>query len=292
MAQQPLDPRINPYRNDLAAEFLRGKVEAAAFISGTPLQAHKGIISIRKGPDTQAEQISQLRYGDGFTAYEIKDGWAWGQCARDGYVGYVRADELAKGIFKPTHLVSNLTTIVFAQPRVQATIMDRLTFATEVEVTGEAVNGGTAGGGGQHFYPIRTGGFVHKRHVVPASEWRVADYVSVAERMLDVPYEWGGITPVGFDCSGLVQLSLQAANIKAPRDSDMQRDGLGELIADKAGQVPLKRGDLVFIEGHVGMMAGANNLIHSNAYHGRVFKEPLADVLGRNTGWVKFKRLG
>lgn len=291
MAQQPLDPRINPYRNDLAAEYLRGKVSASAFISGRDFQAVKGIVPLYKNPLPNAEQISQMRYGDTFTVYEDKQSWMWGQCLRDGYVGYVKADSLSKNIFKPTHFVSNLATIVFAEPRVQANCLDRLTFFSGVEVVGEAVDGGTAGGGGQHFYPIRTGGFVHKRHVTPVSEWHLSDYVGVAERMLDVPYEWGGITPTGLDCSGLVQLSLQAAGLKAPRDSDMQCDELGTLIAEKTDDVPLKRGDLVFIKGHVGMMADAVNLIHANAFHGRVFKEPLADVLGRYEGWVKIKRL-
>ncbi len=58
----------------------------------------------------------------------------------------------------------------------------------------------------------------------------------------------------GLDCSGLVQLALEACGIACPRDTDMQERDLGvELpINDLDG---LKRGDLVFWDGHVGIMA-------------------------------------
>ena len=46
------------------------------------------------------------------------------------------------------------------------------------------------------------------------------DFVAVAERFLNVPYFWGGKTSLGLDCSALVQLSLAAAGVAAPRDSD------------------------------------------------------------------------
>src|ERR687898_714893 len=54
--------------------------------------------------------------------------------------------------------------------------------------------------------------------------------VAVAERCLGVPYLWGGKTSLGLDCSGLIQLSLAAAGIEAPRDTDMQQAALGEPV--------------------------------------------------------------
>ena len=64
-------------------------------------------------------------------------------------------------------------------------------------------------------------------HVAPLDAPPEPDYVAVAERFLNVPYLWGGRTSIGLDCSALVQLSLMAAGIAAPRDTDMQRDELG-----------------------------------------------------------------
>ena len=79
---------------------------------------------------------------------------------------------------------------------------------------------------------------------------REKDFVAVAERFLGTPYLWGGKTNHGLDCSGLVQVALNACGIPCPRDSDMQEQALGTAI-DIA---QARRGDLVFWKGHVAIV--------------------------------------
>ncbi len=273
-----LDPRIHPYRSDIAAQSLRGRVEADRFVSGRVLAMTRGVEPLRKAPAGDAERMTDLRYGDSYTSYEIKDGWHWGQCERDGYVGYAREDGFSEMPFCQTHRVKKLTSFLFPEASIKSSPLDMLTFLSGVEVVGH--DGA--------FSKLKSGGFVHSHHLTPISDWQEGDVVFNAGRMLGVPYLWGGNTPKGMDCSGLVQLACETAGRSCPRDSDMQAAELGTEIQDVSR---LHRGDIVFFNGHVGFMTDANTLLHANAYHGCVAVEPLQDVVARGSRISYVRRL-
>jgi cell wall-associated NlpC family hydrolase len=102
------------------------------------------------------------------------------------------------------------------------------------------------------------------------------DPAAVALSFLGAPYQWGGRESLGLDCSGLVQQALYACGQACPRDSDMQA-ALGQAVERGA----LRRGDLVFWKGHVGMMLDGERLLHANAFHMQVQVEPLAQAIAR-----------
>jgi cell wall-associated NlpC family hydrolase len=104
--------------------------------------------------------------------------------------------------------------------------------------------------------------------------------VTVAEAFLGTPYLWGGRTSIGLDCSGLVQLALEAAGHSVPRDADMQAQEFGQAVEWQSG-ANLARGDLVFWEGHVGIMTSATDFLHANAFHMAVAVEPLTQAQAR-----------
>ncbi|MCB1485317.1 MAG: C40 family peptidase, partial [Hyphomicrobiaceae bacterium] len=98
------------------------------------------------------------------------------------------------------------------------------------------------------------------------------------------------------DCSGLVQTSLHAAGIPAPRDSDMQMAELGASLPVSDIDERLMRGDLVFWPGHVGIMSDSIMMVHANAHHMAVVIEPLPDAMRRisrsGSNVVAVKRIG
>ena len=70
----------------------------------------------------------------------------------------------------------------------------------------------------------------------------------------------------------MVALALRNAGHSSPGDSSDQEKELGITIKNNEY---LKRGDLVFWKGHVGLMLDEKNLLHANGYHMKVIKEPL-----------------
>ena len=94
--------RLTPARPDLAAAHLKGKVEAARFVEGETCSViARAAPRLRAAPSDDAAQDSELLFGESFTVYERKDGWAWGQAASDHYVGYVREAALGRARRRP-----------------------------------------------------------------------------------------------------------------------------------------------------------------------------------------------
>lgn len=261
------DPRTTPARPDLAALHLRGTVAAETYASGQPMRCAVPVAPLSAAPDGESEQVSQLLFGEDFTAYEVERGWCWGQCAADGYVGYVpQADLIEAPASAPTHRVAALQTLIYPEPKVKARALGALPFGALVTVAGEA----------EGFAALDPGGFAPLAALRPAGEPERL-WLSTAERFLGAPYMWGGRSPAGFDCSGLVQTALRAAGVPCPRDSDMQMAALGREVSPKQ----LKRGDFVFWAGHVGIMTSPATLLHANAFAMAVAVEPYETALAR-----------
>ena len=129
------------------------------------------------------------------------------------------------------------------------------------------------------FAVTREGWHVPRGHLGDPDRFE-KDFVEVAERFVGTPYLWGGKSSFGIDCSGLVQIALNAAGTGCPRDSDMQQDGLGRDI-DPAQSNRVQRGDLIFWKGHVAIARDADTIVHANAHHMATAIENTADAIAR-----------
>lgn len=266
-SQDPPDPRLTPARADLAAAELEGRVEAMRFVTGASRRVAVPVAALRRRPAGDAPLDTEALFGESVRVFEEDaEGWSWVQLEADRYVGYVPSEALAAPGPAPTHKVAALRTFVFPGPDIKLPPREALVMGSRVTV--RDLTGGFA---------VTAEGYLPAAHVAPLAEHE-ADFVAVAERFLGVPYLWGGRSSLGLDCSGLVQTALAATGVAAPRDSDMQEKAVGQEVPLDA---PPRRGDLLFWPGHVGIAADGATLLHANAFHMAVAREPIADALAR-----------
>ena len=250
------DPRTTPARGDIAAEHLRGKVPAGRYAAGEPHEVIRSHTGLFRAARVNAPLDTELLAGERFVVYEHAGVWAWGQAELDGYVGYVRSGELEPAGQQATHRVSVRQSRLYNEPSGKAQALLALSLGAKLRVLRDL----------GRFSEVRFGSicFVPSAHIVPISQVS-PDYVATAEQFLGVAYVWGGRTSLGLDCSALVQLSLAEAGIKAPRDSDMQREALGESLGGAEALAQMRRGDLVFWKNHVATAIDNKRILHANA---------------------------
>ena len=266
-----LDPRTNPFRPEIAAKHLQGQVEAQRFVEGTRHQVIEPIAALRRTPSHEAWLDTQALLGESVMVYETsEEGWAWGQLETDGYVGWLSANALGAPGAALTHKVAVPRTLAFPGPDIKLPPVTALPMGARLAIARQEPQKD------ERFAVTAEGWHVPVMHLAPIKA-RQADFVAVAEQFLGAPYLWGGKTSLGIDCSGLVQVALQAAGHVSPRDSDMQELALGTV----SSLSQLRRGDLVFWKGHVAIARDSETLIHANAHHMMVAIEPVADAVAR-----------
>lgn len=266
-----LDPRLTPARPDLAARHLAGQVLAERFVDGVAREVIEPLAPLRRSPAPDAPLDTEALKGERVVVYEeTEEGWSWGQLEADGYVGWLPSNALAAPGPAPTHKVAVLRTLVFPGPNIKLPPLEGLSLGARVAI--ERIAPPFAITADRHYLPAR--------HVAPLSE-HATGFVAIAEQFVGVPYLWGGRSSLGIDCSGLVQVALNACGLPCPRDSDMQEAALGQVLGGGDALPNLRRGDVIFWKGHVAIARDAMTLVHANAFHMAVAIEPVSTAIAR-----------
>jgi gamma-D-glutamyl-L-lysine dipeptidyl-peptidase len=189
--------------------------------------------ALRDKPDNSSEQHTQALFADPIEVIEQSNGWAHVVLA-DGYEGYLSAEALGDPLPKER---AHVVVVPQAADRYMGTWLPAPGLRTEPlaaarrKATGEAI-------------------------------------AEAALMFLGAPYEWGGVTVEGLDCSGLVQAVHRRFGTLLPRDASQQ---------ETAGQeVPLRSarpGDLICYGDHIAIALEGGRIVHATEEAGKVVDE-------------------
>ncbi len=233
------------------------------------------VVNLFSKPDTGVDVVTQAIVGTGLTIEESVASWHYVRLP-DRYHGWVEArhvreyaqDEPPYASTGPVAEIRNLLAFLHRQPDntalapvLQVTIGARLALAEERESSVQVTLPD-----GRAFW-MRRGDVVILESNSPRPRGSVQQVIATAKRFLELPYMWGGTTPLGIDCSGFVQLCYHLHGVFLLRDASIQYNQTGLLPIE---QGDLEPGDLIFFGRtsitHVGLYMGDGEFIHATSH--------------------------
>ena len=218
----------------------------------------------------RAEQVSQLVLGETADVLEVAGTWRKIRTGLDRYVGWVHAgyctevdDAAADAWRQEADGWSHGATVRAGDERVRLPLRARAALDGSQVRLPDGRRGALAEGSIQS-----AGETAAAARACPAERWAVDHFAGA-------PYEWGGVTPYGVDCSGLVQTTFLARGFTLPRDAAQQVECGAAVAPDEH-----RPGDLLFFRGesdaritHVAFAGEGETLVHSAVAVGGVILE-------------------
>ena len=233
------------------------------------------VAPIYRRPTMNSTMVTQYPLGSRLTLLTLR-GRHWRVRGEDGHVGWVHTGYLVRGELEWALAWERAeggepVVSLGAELRDEADrVFARLPWGARV----------IQQAGGRILLPDGRTGQVGEGELVPADRlWdrfppRGESVTRTARRWLGVHYLWGGVTPSGVDCSGLVQSVYWIHGVALPRDSDLQSQ-VGEDVAPGDDWSGFRSGDLLFFAeqgrvNHVALSLGGSHIIHASASNGGV----------------------
>ena len=236
-------------------------------------QINVPICDLKSKPDLNANLETQLLYGEKVKIInEINNKWLLCKSIEDCYKGYLRKENLDNETTL-NFQVSSLSCFVYEKPNIKSKVISQLFLNSKVFVLEEQ----------NEWVKVlfqNEMAYIYKkslRTIKDKPNYSIS-WVNIALNFLNTPYLWGGKSHLGIDCSGFVQLSLGSYNISLPRNS---KDQLNSKLLISSSEDNIKKGTLIFWEGHVAIAINAKEIIHANAFHMKVAKEKFIHAKNR-----------
>ncbi|MGQ7848363.1 C40 family peptidase [Granulosicoccus sp. 3-233] len=243
---------------------------------------NRPVAAVLAEPELDAKRTSETLYGESVRILNEHGAWCHVRLLKDGYEGFMQRDHLETGDaarIASTHRVCQRSTLLFARADLKSQLCYRIPFGAEVALTEEA---------GTPFSRTSCGHYLWSEHCLPLSDTLPADPLTLARNVfLGSPYLWGGRSPEGVDCSGLVQALALSQGMAIPRDSGDQE----AFLSVDVGPDDYQARDLAYWPGHTGILLSPGELLHATAHSLCCVIEPLQAVIDRAGPMSSVKRL-
>jgi len=220
------------------------------------------VIPVRAEASDKSEMVNQLLFGETFGIIDSFKSWKVISGALDNYQGFVDEKQFLP-IDENEYSRLNSLQPIFPQALVNK-VFDEKTGLPLIIFAGSNLagieNGKFTIGGKKYTFDGEI--FSPSTNVNPEA------LVGTAKLFLNSPYFWGGRSPSGIDCSGLVQVVFKIHGIQLNRDASYQAQQGETLNLFSEAET----GDLAFFDNeegnitHVGIVAGEGKIIHSSGH--------------------------
>lgn len=248
----------------------------------TLFSINSSIVNVHTKPNFKSELETEALYGEEICLIESYKNWNYVKLKSDGSKGWIQKKYSLP--FLTTHKVNTLVTNIKSEAQVKSTDLDFLLYNSRVNVTEIIDNWAKI-----KLNDIKKGiffGFIPLNHLDEINTKYDSIYKQ-SQKFLNAPYKWGGKSYLGIDCSGLIQLIFNFTKCSFfPRNSKEQEKFSGTKVINKN---ELETDDLVFWNGHVGIMKNKIKLIHASAHKMYVVEEKLDDAVERIYDLYKLK---
>ena len=226
------------------------------------MRSNSSVINVYKKNNIKSEVVTQLLYGDTFKKLKKYGPWIKIKNNLDNYKGYIKNKKFPPN-HKDTHKICVLYSNLYSKPNNKNKISKRLSFGSRIKVLKKKGN-----------FCKFDNLWIKKKNLKKISA-KTKDILQNIKKFINVKYKWGGKHFSGVDCSGLIQLSLNFNNKFCPRDTKDQIKYFKKKIQLKK----IKKNDLIFWKGHVGIIASKNRIIHAYGPLKKVTSAPLQKTL-------------